>query len=644
MADETQPSLGARRAADDAPTTILPVLGGRGGARRFVTPDWDDDDDDSESHADTTTPVWVPLAGRASTTSPQVSPPETPPGDTWSDVPLPASVVPPPRAGSAPAAITPLAAPSDDHDAFRPPRDDADTVVIKRGDLASALATMGIMAAPEPETAEPAPAEPDNDEPPVVRPATPTWTPVAPAAPAPAPAEVEPDPEPKAARLSAMERLAAMRSSSGSSGSGGHPPSDRPSSRPAWLIPVALVAVLALLVGATVVWWNTRSSGSVAKAPTSQSASAVALTDADLAGVADAALALPLEWTIDATTSPAADPTALCLTQVAGMPSVAGSFQRKLVSGPATMIHRMDAYGSVADAITITTLRLAQLGRCSNVPVYLSSGATISGLGDQAAAITAVVQDPTPIMHTVVLVRTGSVVDVVDVWQPTTPIAVEKAMATAAAVVGKQCAKAGGACVTTPDVKVGPPPSGGVAGWLTVSDLPRITPGFGRWTASDPVTTIRVIGSQCENVSFATAQGPTQRRQRTYLLTEDSVPKGFGLDELLLDFETAEAAAAFAKSVTDNIDSCATRVPTAKLGATGTFTGVGASGEAIAGYWRTVSQPTSAATTATFRIVVATAGKRVVYLLLTPSGAYDFSDDSWAAAGLRAAQRSTQQA
>ncbi|HOB06138.1 MAG TPA: hypothetical protein PKM36_12825 [Propionibacteriaceae bacterium] len=601
MADEATPGRPARRAADeDAPTMILPVVGSRG-ARRSVTPDWDDDDDDLDDIDD---------------------------ADDAEELasPLPVTAVPPPPAG--------------DHDAFRPPADDADTVVIKRGDLAAALAAMGTStpaSASSPVTTLAASS------------ATPTWRPVSPTRPTPNPSGTE-SPAAPSPTITATERLAAMR------GSDATPPTAKADPAPAinltrptnptWLLPVAGILALVLVIGGAVWWFGRATPGPQASSTPTQRASAVAvLTQADLAGVADAGLAVPVGWTVESTTSPVTEsvPAPLCLSPVPNAPAAAASFQRKLVGTPAALVHRAEAYETIGDASSVMAVRTSQVGRCANVPVYLSSGAAIKGLGDQAVAVTAVVQDPTPVHHTVVLVRTGTVIDTIDVWQPSTAIDINNAIATAAAVVGRQCARTGGACVTSPEVTLGPPPSGGIAGWLTVSDLPRLTPGIGRWTASEPTSTIRVISSQCENVTFATTPA-TQKRQRTFLLTEDNVPKGFGLDEVMLDFDTPEAAGAFAKSVIDNVETCTTRVPTAKLGAGATFAGTGTSGEVISGYWRTVSQPTSASTSATFRITVAAVGKRVVYLLLTPSGTYDFSDEAWATLGLRAAQRATQQA
>ena len=702
--DEIDPTRPARRAAsDDLPTVPTPVSTSLGGARRSLTPDWDEDDDwdddadadadsdaasdsadtdaqaDAGEHADAPVTTQAPEVPRAAIAEPaaQASPPrdERPvapgsrPDDEWYGVPLPASAVPPPPVGSAPAPIALTTVAPDSHDAFRPPADDADTVVIKRGDLRAALAA----ADPgSPDGSAPA----DAPTPPAL--ATPAWRPTSaprtsPSAgtaqgaadgdatttsawtparstgePAPgtalptAPAPESPQP---VTRLTASERLAAMRGR----GNGAGPQPPRPAGRPRWLIPVAAIAVAALVIVLAVSWLGGRTSGagsSPAPTPTIRTSTTAVLSEADLLGVADAALAIAADWTVQSTVSPvtADTPAPLCLAQVPTTPVPAASYQRTLAAGPAGVVHLAEVYQTAGDATAVMSLRRAQLGRCANIPVFLSSGATLTGLADDAVAVTAVIQDPVPVHHTVVLVRTGTVIDVIDVSQPSTAIGFEKAMSATAAVVGRQCPRSQGACPTTSSVQVGPPPSGGIAGWLTVSDLPRVNPGFGRWTANEPTTTIRIVNSQCENVTFASAPGPTQRRQRTYLLTEDNVPKGFGVDEVVLDFDSPDAAAAFSKSIVDNVEACPSRIPSAKLGGGSPFSGTGASGESISGYWRTVTLPTSASSVATFRIVVAVAGKRVVYVLLTPSGSFDLSDESWAAVGLRAAQRSTQQA
>jgi hypothetical protein len=90
------------------------------------------------------------------------------------------------------------------------------------------------------------------------------------------------------------------------------------------------------------------------------------------------------------------------------------------------------------------------------------------------------------------------------------------------------------------------------------------------------------------------------------------------------------------------IDACPTRTPTAKLGTEGPVTAAGANGEAITGFWRSLSQSTNPTTTYNFRLGIAVVGTRVVYLLANPSTTYDYTDADWSAITARAGQRATQ--
>jgi hypothetical protein len=325
------------------------------------------------------------------------------------------------------------------------------------------------------------------------------------------------------------------------------------------------------------------------------------------------------------------------------LPTPTAQAQRKLAASGATLLHRITTYATAAEADQVYAQRLTQLGQCSNIPVYLSSGATITSLGDAAAGVTAVIQDATAQYHTEVLVRTGSAILTYDVAQAGSAVPYDKVIAVSGQTVSALCSAVGGGCAASPTATTGIPPVSSVPGWLTVSDLPRVTIGMGRWNATAPKTTVTSAGSACENLTFATVAGPSQRRQRTYLLTEDTkVPKDFGLDEIILDFATPDAAAAFAAQLKTSIADCPSRTATAKLGNTADISATGTKGEAVTGFWRTVTQSTNPTTSFIFRVGVASVGTRVVYLLATPSATYDFTDADWAAITTRAGQRATQ--
>ncbi len=578
--------------------------------------------------------------------------PGTRPDDDWTDAPLPASAVPPPAIGQAPAAIVvqdgeaPVA-----HRAYSRPSGDAedeDTLWLTRRPTSRAAEPASIetpvsIITPPPTVAPQAvvvPPAATTLPPTPVAPQVPTTTATQSYEPLP---PLVPVPQTPPAALPAAAVAAAVAAEA-------TPPVEPPISpppavrRPLWkrrsvLIGAAALVLVIALVAGLLVWMN-RSKTPAA----TNSASTSALVDRLVTPAALDSLGVG-QWSEQKTepmvTQDSSAP--LCFVAAPDLPTPQAQVQRKLGATGASALHRISQYATAADATQVYALRLTQLGACSNIPAYLVSGAKVTSLGDDAVAITAVIQDQTAQFHTVVLVRTGSMVITYDVAQAGAVVPYEKVVPLAGTTVTAICSSGGGSCSASPVATTGVPPTTSVPGWLAVSDLPRVTVGMGRWNAPAPKTTVTSAGSACENVTFATVAGPNQRRQRTYLLTEDTkAPKNYGLDEVILDFDTPDAATAFVTTLKTAIDACPTRTPTAKLGAEGAVTAAGANGEAITGFWRSLSQSTNATTTYNFRLGVAVVGTRVVYLLANPSATFDYADADWSAITARAGQRATQ--
>ncbi len=580
------------------------------------------------------------------------------PDDDWTGAPLPASAVPPPAVGQAP---TPIAVQEGDapvaHRAYTRPSDGSEDED-----------TLWLLRKPSSRAAEPAaePAPPGFATPVSVSSSRSTASdPVAPVVPTPvaplpiaAPPSFLPPAElpaagafqsPGPSAWPATEAVPVAKAPADVADPGtlpakvAHGRAKRSGvrlwRRRPFQIGVAALIVAIALVASFLVWANRdQPSASVS----SQTAAALVdhlVAPSELSGVG------PGQWTEQKTESTVTQdsPAPLCFVASPDLPTPTAQAQRKLSATGASMLHRITSYATVAEASKVYAQRLTQLGQCSNIPVYLRSGATVSSLGDEAVGVTAVIQDPIAEYHTVILLRTGSMVVTYDVAQAGSAVEYESILAVAATTVSEVCSSAGGGCSATPTEITGMPPNSAVPGWLTVSDLPRITTGMGRWNATTPKDTVTSAGSACENVTFSNVTGPNQRRQRTYLLTEDTkVPKDFGLDEIILDFDTPDAAAAFATQLKTSIDACPARTATAKLGNAGDVTATGVDGQAVTGFWRTLTQSTDATTTFIFRVGVASVGTRVVYLLATPSATFDFTDADWAAVLSRAGQRATQ--
>jgi hypothetical protein len=569
------------------------------------------------------------------------------PGDDWTDAPLPASAVPPPAPGQAP---TPIALQEGDapvaHRAYTRPADepDEDTLWLRRrpssraaeGSAASERTPPsgpGSGSEPTPPTSGTSGTEPTGTAPTAgegtasVRPPRteePGAEQGAPTSPGPT------SPAVAAPTIEATDAAAPRQRSGGGA--------TLLRNRGLVLGVSALLVVVVIVVGYLVVANRAKPSA----AASSQTTAALVerlVTPGQLSEVGAGG------WTEQKTESTLTQdsPAPLCYVTSPDMPTPGAQAQRKLTASGASVLHRIAGYASSAEADQAYAQRLIQLGQCSNIPAFLTSGATVTSLGDAAAGVQAVVQDTTPQYHTLVVVRTGSAILSYDVAQSGSAVPYEKVVAVAAQTVTSICSSVGGGCSASPAVTAGIPPATAQPGWLAVSDLPRVTPGMGRWNATPPKSSVTSTGSACENLTLATAAGPTQRRQRTYLLTEDTkVPKDFGLDEVLLDFSTPDAAGAFASQLKSSIADCPTRTATAKLGNTADITAKGTTGQAVTGFWRTVTQSTSPTTSFIFRVGVATVGTRVVYLLATPSPTFDFTDADWAAITTRAGQRATQ--
>ncbi|MBK8461138.1 MAG: hypothetical protein WAS07_10590 [Micropruina sp.] len=330
---------------------------------------------------------------------------------------------------------------------------------------------------------------------------------------------------------------------------------------------------------------------------------------------------------------------------VEGLPTAAAAQLRSLASSTTpsvTLLQSQAAYATVADAETAFTLRLAQLGGCAKNEVYVAAGANVTGLADQSAAVTVVVEQQDPTRHVLLLTRAGTFINVFDVSRTGAALST-KALATAAAEsLARQCASAEGTCPETPKVSAAPPPTAGIANWLTPNDLPRVTPGAGRWEGTEPAAP-NLVGSQCEAVDLNQVPGATAAEHRIYLLTDDpAAPDGFGVDEARYTLPKASDATKLVAQLKKNFADCAARTKTPTVKVIPAIKVVGADGKNVTYLAYTVSQRISDTRRVTFRVGISSRGNRVTYLLANPSPDFDFTDAQWSAVTARAAQRASQ--
>ena len=647
--------FGSPALPDDAPSPTSPTPAGRGWGGRFaLSPLSPEDPLDVEG----TTPVPPPMpvlpdsdAGLAPATGRRYSA-SMEPGEVSPAAPRRSAVSPNSPASAIEPILPPLARPT-----APPPVTVPAPTLPPPPPITAALGTEARRPSPitpVPQSQPTAPTAPADA--PTLRPAFTRATPAATTRAEPSffsrststsatPTTTESEPVPatagkaaKAKRAPRQPRENRVRTATAGTPPVGEAPAKARSAKPA-LIVISAVAAVAVLVAATV-WLLTVKSVAPSGGPTT-GATAVALdpllTTADLAGFGG------VTWAEPAANSDGVRP--ICLPAPAdGLPEAQRSDLRRTpaTSSPTdAAVQVVDTYADVAAATQAYAARLIQLGTCPDAVALITSANTITGLADSAEVVRLTVQDQTDQFHSVLVSRTGRSVNMVDVGTSTAVTASDLANV-AARALSRQCGGELGTCPGIISVATSPPPPANPRGWLVSADLPRITAGAGRWGATEPKTTLDVVGSQCEALNLKTITGTQSSAQRTLLLADDaSAPAGFGVDQVVYTFADTAGADTLAKKLDTNLTGCPDRAPTASVKDGTAVKGTGAAGVKISGSTYLVTQKTET-NTVVFRVAVLTVDKRMVYLLANPSTSFDFSDAEWARLAVRSGQRTSQ--
>ncbi len=417
-------------------------------------------------------------------------------------------------------------------------------------------------------------------------------------------------------------------------------PKGKRSARPA-LVVISAVAVVALLVAAGV-WLFTLRSGAPSGEPTNpDTASALdpLVTAADLGSLGG------VTWTATTATSDTARPICLPATG-AGVPNAQRSVSRRTTASDdesAAFVQVIETYADDTAATQAYTARTVQAGTCAEDVAWITGANSVSGLADAAISERLVVEEEAAgTFHTLLISRTGRAVSLIDIATTKSPVNALDLANVAGQALSRQCGGEQGTCPSSIGVATVPPPAGDPAGWLVEADVPRVTPGAGRWGATDPKTTLDVIGSQCEAMNLQSVSGTQSAGQRTLLLADDNAaPKGFGIDMVTYTFTSAKDAASLSAKLSENITKCHDRAPTATVVAGPAAKGTGEGNLKFSGDTFEVTQKTET-TSVLYRVAVLTVDTKVVYLLANPTTGFDFTDSQWKAIAVRAGQRATQ--
>ena len=305
-------------------------------------------------------------------------------------------------------------------------------------------------------------------------------------------------------------------------------------------------------------------------------------------------------------------------------------------------LHQASSYATPEAATQAFLVAAKTLGSCPTAGSYIASGRTVSGVGDQSVGVVIHSVDGSKTqVHTVVVSRSGRVVNILDVAQPSKPIGVKKVARTLAAITATQCEATGGACGGTVSVKAGPPPLGGdEPGYLALGDLPPAGTQVSPWVAdSIGLPKEDFLGSGCEGV-FWTTLDAEDKSSRIYLY-QDSGDAFFGVNEIVLTMKDDEAATKLAEKIKSNIAGCKKRKLTATVSGPAKVSSTGAENADVDGWTATVTQKSTKGPQK-YRVGVVATGSKVVYTFLNPKGEFDFTDEQWDAVALRAGERATQ--
>ncbi len=307
-------------------------------------------------------------------------------------------------------------------------------------------------------------------------------------------------------------------------------------------------------------------------------------------------------------------------------------------------LHQVDLYADQDAAKLVQAERVQSLSQCVKGQAFIVSSSTITGLGDEVSQLTVSYQEKQEEVHDVLLIRTGRALTILDVTRNEAAVPVEELVAGLERSLGGICERVDGTCPSSPAVLAAVPPPVAPQGWLITSDLPRIRPGYGRWiTDKTEPEEITSQGMGCENLPLATEPGPTERKQRTYLLTQDEeTPTSFGMDEMVFDFEDNASARVFTNKLIDSLLSCKERRETAEATDLNAMNGTGADGVAVSARMISIDLATSDDETVKYQLVVAIADTRVSYLLTSVTDDYAFTNRQQQEIALRVAQRNSQ--
>ena len=375
----------------------------------------------------------------------------------------------------------------------------------------------------------------------------------------------------------------------------------------------------------------------------------VQLTEASLLDTSDAGLIEPTaSWSITQTVTEKGKETlrkVSCLESDPAEINTTATLQRAIGTqheDKLALIHQIDAYANEETAKKIYEQRVTSLTSCSATPALITGSSTVAGLGDEMLQLS-VLQESNAQHHTILLVRTGKVISLLDVARNNSAVDPKGAVSALQRPLTATCEAAAGSCPTTPTVTPTAPPAANPPGWLIPNDIPIIAPGHQAWIGGSP-REVELSGMGCEGVNLTSEQGPTDRKQRSYTVSSsDEAFKIFGITQYRFTFADEAAATAFSNLLSENLASCAKRVAAAKVTELSPVTTDGSNGPVVTARLFDVKQQIADdGTQRPYQLIVTRSGTAVSYLLFTGVGETQFTAEQLTNLATRLGQRTAQ--
>lgn len=248
-------------------------------------------------------------------------------------------------------------------------------------------------------------------------------------------------------------------------------------------------------------------------------------------------------------------PVVVCLPDISGVStsSDSASFTASWLHGMAA--HRIELFETKEAAARGFSAARAALGGCSTPDMlYLANGWAISSLGQQAVGVSYIVQGKTSVYHTVLLIRSGRMLNWLDLGRQKTAITGQQALVVARNLLRHQSgdSAAGPAPGLNSRIGMSQPPASNSPGQILSADFPQIPGSKSAWsmytTSAVDNDGARVL---CDDIAVSKTKGARMRLAQGWA-TSGTI----WIDVYALDFSKADAARGLYRRLQSNLSTC----------------------------------------------------------------------------------------